>query len=280
MTITATTHADSSIDFLKRYGSWAVVAGASEGTGAEFSLQLAAKGLNVILVARRQDKLDELAAHIRSAHAVEVQTVALDLSTPGAAAQLQQACADRDLGLVVFNAGGDSVGGSFLESSYAQWQTLTQRNIDFLTESCHAFAQAFVQRGRGGLVLVGSEAALGGCGRLAIYTATKAYAMNFGESLWKELKPRGVDVINLLIGATDTPKLRRVFAKFNLSADVVPLTSSEAVARLGLAALGQGPTLVLSAAPDSQDSLVSAALRRERVEVQSAFLDNFYGPSA
>ena len=282
MTITATPTADSSIDFFKRYGSWAVVAGASEGTGAEFSLQLAAKGFNVILVARRQDKLDELAAQIRAAHAVEVQTVALDLSTPGASAQLQQACADHDhdLGLVVFNAGGDSVGGSFLDSSYAQWQTLTQRNIDFLTESCHAFALRFVQRGRGGLVLVGSEAALGGCGRLAIYTATKAYAMNFGESLWKELKPRGVDVINLLIGATDTPKLRRVFAKFNLSPDAVPLTSSEAVARLGLAALGQGPTLVLSAAPDSQDSLVSAALRRERVEVQSAFLNNFYGPSA
>jgi uncharacterized protein len=280
MTTTSTTTADSSADFLHRYGSWAVVAGASEGTGAEFSLQLAAKGFNLILVARRQDKLDELAAQISATHAVQVQTVSLDLSTLGAAAVLQQACAARDVGLVVFNAGGDSVGGSFLDSSYAQWQTLTQRNIDFLTESCHAFALRFVQRGRGGLVLVGSEAALGGCGRLAIYTATKAYAMNFGESLWKELKPRGVDVINLLIGATDTPKLRRVFAKFNLSPDAVALTSSEAVARLGLAALGQGPTLVLSAAPDSQDSLVSAALRRERVEVQSAFLDNFYGPSA
>ena len=128
-------------------------------------------------------------------------------------------------------------------------------------------------------MLVGSEAALGGCGRLALYTATKAFAMNFGESLWKELKPHGVDVINLLIGATDTPKLRTVFAKFNLSPDAVALTSSQEVARIGLANVGQGPTLVLSAPVDSDNPLISATLRRERVGVQSSFLDNFYGPA-
>lgn len=156
---------------------------------------------------------------------------------------------------------------------------LTQRNIDLLTEACHAFGTAFAKRGRGGLILVGSEAALGGCGRLAIYTATKAYAMNFGESLWKELKPHGVDVLNLLIGATDTPKLRTVFAKNNLSPDLVPLTPSQEVARLGLSGLGRGPTLVLNALEDLDSPLVSSTIRRERVEVQSKFLDNFYGPA-
>lgn len=265
--------------FLERYGPWALVAGASEGTGAEFSLQLAAKGLNVILVARRPDKLEELAAQIRSTHGVEVVTCPLDLSATDAASTLLTLAAGRDLGLVVFNAGGDSVGGKFLESSYQAWRTLTQRNIDFLTEACHGFATRFVQRGRGGLVLVGSEAALGGCGRLALYTATKAFAMNFGESLWKELKPHGVDVINLLIGATDTPKLRTVFAKFKLSPDAVALTSSQEVARIGLASVGQGPTLVLSAAEDSDNPMISATLRRERVEAQSSFLNNFYGPA-
>ena len=256
-----------------------MVCGASEGTGAEFALQAAAKGLSLILVARRPDKLEVLAAQIRTAHAVDVVTLPLDLTSPTAAAELFHAAEGRDLGLVVFNAGGDSVGGKFLDSPYAAWRTLTQRNIDLLTEACHGFATAFVKRGRGGLLLVGSEAALGGCGRLAIYTATKAYAMNFGESLWKELKPLGVDVLNLQLGATDTPKLRTVFARFKLSPDTVKLTSSQEVARIGLASLGQGPTLVLCAEEDSDNPLISARLRRERVEAQSSFLDNFYGPA-
>lgn len=269
----------SDSDFFKRYGPWAMVCGASEGTGAEFALQAAAKGLNLILVARRPDKLAELAAQIRSDHGVEVVTLPLDLTSATAATELFHAAEGRDLGLVVFNAGGDSVGGAFLNSSYAAWRSLTQRNIDLLTEACHGFATAFVKRGRGGLLLVGSEAALGGCGRLAIYTATKAYAMNFGESLWKELKPLGVDVLNLQLGATDTPKLRTVFARFKLSPDTVTLTSSQDVARIGLANLGQGPTLVLCAGEDSDNPLISARLRRERVEAQSSFLDNFYGPA-
>lgn len=267
-------------DFFNRYGPWALVCGASEGTGAAFSEQLAAQGLNLILVARRRDKLDELAGEIRRVHGVEVLTCPLDLAIPGAAAALQGAAEGRDLGLVVFNAGGDSVGGSFLDSPYDAWRSLTQRNIDLLTEACHGFATRFVARGRGGLVLVGSEAALGGTGRLAIYTATKGYMLNFGESLWKELKPRGVDVLNLLIGATDTPKLRRVFEKNNLPLDAVPLTTSDEVARIGIASLGNGPTVVLNAAPGTDNPMLSTPIRRERVEFQSRFLDHFYGPSA
>jgi short-subunit dehydrogenase len=263
--------------FVQRYGAWALVCGASEGTGAEFSLQAAAKGLNVVLVARRQEKLDELAQQIRSAHGVEVKTLPLDLTSPTAAATLEEAIAGLDLGLVVFNAGGDSVGGPFLAKPYSAWRTLTMRNIDFLTEACHRFATAFVKRGRGGIVLVGSEAALGGCGRVALYTATKAFALNLGESLWKELKPKGVDVLNLLIGATDTPKLRTVFAKHGLAADAVELTPSDEVARVGLSHLGHGPTVVLNFQAADDNPLVSARLRRERVEVQSKFLDNFYG---
>lgn len=103
-------------EFFKRFGPWALVCGASEGTGAEFSLQAAALGLNLILVARRPDKLDELAAQIRAAQGVEVQTCLLDLAAPGAAASLAAAAAGHDVGLVVFNAGGDSVGGRFLDS--------------------------------------------------------------------------------------------------------------------------------------------------------------------
>jgi short-subunit dehydrogenase len=203
--------------------------------------------------------------------------VSLDVSTPGAAAALEAATDGKEVGLVIFNAGGDSVGGRFLDSTYEAWRTLTQRNIDTLTEACHRFAKAFVKRGRGGLLLVGSEAALGGQGRLAIYSASKGYALNFGESLWRELKPHGVDVLNVLIGATDTPKLRGIFAKNNLSPDAVSLTSAADVARVGLATLGDGPTVVL-ADDDAGNPLTSARVRRERVVSLSEFLNNFYGP--
>jgi short-subunit dehydrogenase len=264
--------------FLEKYGPWVLVSGGSEGTGAEFSLLCAAKGANVIIVARRPDKLEALAQTIRQTHGVEVETLALDLSVPDAAARLQAATEGKDLGLVIFNAGGDSVGGRFLDSTYEQWRLLLRRNIDMLTEACHRFASYFVKRGKGGIIIVGSEAALGGIGRLTLYTATKGYALNMGESLWRELKPRGVDVLNVLIGATDTPKLRTVFAKNQLPPDAVPLTDPVKVAQAGLANLGDGPTIVLNAMDDDANPLMSRRLRRERTVRESEFLNNFYGP--
>ena len=264
--------------FLDRYGPWVLVAGASEGTGAEFSLQAAAKGANIILVARRPEKLAELAETIRKDYGVQVETLSLDLTAPDAAARLEKAASGKDLGLVVFNAGGDSVGGRFLDSSFEQWTQLLQRNIMMLTEACHRFASYFVKRGKGGIIIVGSEAALGGTGRLALYTATKGYALNMGESLWRELKPKGVDVLNVLIGATDTPKLRTVFEKNGLDHDAVDLTPPPEVARLAYANLAEGPTVVLRFMDDDDNPMHSRRLRRERIAHHSEYLNNFYGP--
>jgi short-subunit dehydrogenase len=264
--------------FVARYGPWVLVSGASEGTGAELALLAAAKGANLILVARRVEKLEEVASEIRRTCAVEVVTRSLDLTAADAAARLQSCADGLDLGLVIFNAGGDSVGGRFLDSTYEQWRTLLTRNIDVLTEACHRFATAFVARGKGGIILIGSEAALQGTSRLALYSASKAFALNLGESLWRELKPRGVDVLNVLIGATDTPKLRTVFAKNGLPMDAVPLTAPNEVARVALAYLGEGPTVVLNAMEDDGNPLVSRRLRRERIVYHSEFLNNFYGP--
>lgn len=264
--------------FVSKYGPWVLVSGASEGTGAEMAILAAAKGCNVILVARRTEKLEALAANLRDAFGVETRVCSLDLTAPDAAARLQASADGVDLGLVIFNAGGDSVGGPFLAKPYAEWRQLLQRNIDMLTEACHRFATAFVARGRGGMILIGSEAAFQGTGRLALYSATKGYALNLGESLWRELKPKGVDVLNVLIGATDTPKLRTVFAKNNLSPDLVPLTAAQDVADAALAHLGDGPTIVLSAMDDDANPLHSRRLRRERIVYQSEFLNNFYGP--
>ncbi len=264
--------------FVSKYGPWVLVSGASEGTGAELAILAAAKGCNLILVARRTEKLEVLATTLQDTFGVETRVCPLDLTAPDAAARLQAAAYGLELGLVIFNAGGDSVGGPFLAKPYAEWRQLLQRNIDMLTDACHRFATAFVERGRGGIILIGSEAAFQGTGRLALYSATKGYALNLGESLWRELKPKGVDVLNVLIGATDTPKLRTVFAKNNLSPDLVPLTAAQDVAEAALAHLDDGPTIVLSAMDDDENPLHSRRLRRERIVYQSEFLNNFYGP--
>jgi len=264
--------------FVSKYGPWVLVSGASEGTGAELATLAAAKGCNVVLVARRLDRLEVLATTLRKRFGVDVMTQSLDLTVADGAARLQAYADGLDLGLVVFNAGGDSVGGPFLAKPYSEWRQLLQRNIDMLTEACHRCATAFVAKGRGGIVIIGSEAAFQGTGRLALYSATKGYALNLGESLWRELKPKGVDVLNVLIGATDTPKLRTVFEKNNLSPDAVPLTLAEDVARVALEHLGEGPTVVLNALDDDDNPMLSRRLRRERVVYHSDFLNHFYGP--
>ena len=264
--------------FLDRYGPWVVIAGASEGTGEAFSRLAAAKGASCLLVARRAEKLEALAKELRAEHGATVEILSLDLSLDDAPAKLQAATADKDVGLLIFNAGGDTLGSAFLASDYEAWRSLLKRNIDTFTETCHQFGQRLVKRGRGGLILVGSEAGFGGVGRMALYTATKAYGLAFGESLWKELKPKGVDVLNLVIGATDTPTLRGVLEKVGLSADSLQLSLAADVVRKGFDNLANGPTLVLAPEADDANPLSSDRLRRDRVESQSKFLDNFFGP--
>jgi len=110
---------------------------------------------------------------------VEVRTHALDLSAAGAISELKAQTASLEIGLIVFNAGGDTAGTRFLDTPIEQWNALTRRNIELLTVACHHFGGAMVKRGRGGVLIVGSEAALGGQGGLSIYTATKGYAINF-----------------------------------------------------------------------------------------------------
>lgn len=242
--------------FPERYGPWAVVAGASEGVGASLALQLGERGVNVVLVARRRTALDEVAANVQS----ETRVVTLDLSTEDAAARLADATADLDVGLVVYNAGADPYMARFLEQPVEVWQSMLARNCSTVLATTHHFAQRLVARGRGGIVLVTSGAAWAGGDRLAVYGASKAFDLLLGESLWMELRPHGVDVLSAILGATDTPALRRLIG----DRDVGALASADDVARDILDHLGEGPTLPPGATP------FSGLTRRECVELMSA----------
>ena len=263
--------------FIQRYGTWALITGGSDGLGEQFARHAASRGLNCLLVARIAGKLEALASKLREELGVEVRTRSLDLTADGAAAELKVAAGGLEIGLVIFNAGGDTAGTRFLESPIEDWRALMRRNVDLLTEACHHFGGAMVKRGRGGLLIVGSEAALGGQGKLSIYTATKGYAINFGESLWQELRPHGVHVLNAIIGATDTPHLRHALASRGLPLAAVTLANPDDVARFMVNGLARGPTLFYGADETSADLPKSSRRRRERVEELTKLLEQFYG---
>lgn len=258
-------------EFSAKYGPWALIAGASEGTGAAFARQLAAAGLNLILVARREGPLDALAAEIAAAHpATQIITATIDLAKKDAAERLALVAEGREVGLLILNAGADPNGATFLDNAIDNWVDLTNRNVMTVLRACHHFAGLMRPRGRGGLILVNSGACYMGLPGCSVYGATKAYDLVLGEALWAELAPHGIDVLNLVMGQTDTPAYRELMEKKG-----IPFPSGTAdpedVAALGLARLPHGPTTNWGEADDTPGmTFASAAQRRDRIRMIAA----------
>lgn len=248
-----------------RYGPWAVIAGASEGTGRAFAQQLAAHGLHCILLARRAAPLAALADELRTQYRVECVTASVDLAAPEAMQKVLAAVDGREVGLFVSNAGADPNGAAFLDLGIDAWLALAQRNALTTMQCCHHFGSAMRTRGRGGLLLVNSGACYGGASSMAVYAASKAFVLCFGEALWAELRPHGVDVLNLVLGRTDTPEFRRLLAEKGMP---VPdnIASADEVVRAGLERLPHGPVHNWGQADDAAGFAPnSAAARRERI---------------
>lgn len=227
------------MNIAERYGPWALITGASEGTGAAFAHRLADEGVNLILVARREAPLAALAEQI-SAKGVQCVTASVDLSAADAAQKVIAAAGDREVGLLIANAGADTNGGTFLDKGIDSWDQLIQLNVLTTIRVVHHFARGMRDRKRGGIILVGSGACYGGLNGISVYSAAKAFLLNFGEGLWAELRHHGVDVLNLILGRTDTPAHRR---SLELSGQPIPtgMATPEEVAEIGLAKLPHGP---------------------------------------
>jgi uncharacterized protein len=214
------------------------VAGASEGLGEAYARALAARGLHLVLVARRPDALAELALALRRAHGVEVRTAAFDLGAPGLEAAVRQATAGLEIGLLVHNAAASAI-GPFLERPLEAQLAVLDVNCRAALILCHLLGQPMARRGRGGLLLMASLAGGQGNPWLASYAASKAFEIVLAEGLWDELRAQGVDVLACRAGATRTPG----FLASRPRAEV-PLMTPEAVVEAALAALGRGPTVV------------------------------------
>jgi len=246
-----------------QYGPWGIVAGGSDGTGIAFGHEMAARGINVILAARREPVLDAAAAQIRARHGGQVRTVTLDLGAPGAVARLAEAVGDLEVGLFVGNAGADDAPGPFLGKGLPEHLAMVQRNCASVLEAAHRFGAPMVGRKRGGFLVVTSGAAWAGGAAMAAYGATKAFDLILAEALWAEWQPSGVDVLALVLGKTDTPALRRL-----LDAAGQPygdLASPEDVARTALDHLADGPTWIYGSADPAGGSPLGALPRRTAV---------------
>jgi short-subunit dehydrogenase len=265
------------MSFAERYGPWALIAGASEGTGRAFAHQIASQGVHCILIARRDGPLNELAEEIRARHRVECVTASVDLVAADAVDRIKAAVAGRDVRLFVSNAGSDTNSSRFLDRNIQAWVDLANRNVMTVMRCCHHFGGLMRERRRGGILLVGSGACYGGASFMAVYSASKAFDLCLGEGLWAELRPYGVDVLNLILGRTDTPMFRQHLAERGLP---VPanLASPDDVARIGLERLPHGPIHNWGQADDAAGYVSSsAAARRDRILAIDVMTKDVFG---
>jgi uncharacterized protein len=217
-----------------QFGPWAVVTGASSGIGREFADQLAAAGINVVLVARRQEMLRDLGAELNRRYGVDYRAVGADLSAPDALTPTAEATADIDVGLLVSNAGA-ALPGPFVDSDLQSQRAILRLNTAAHLGLSHHFGERMARRGRGGIVLVSALGAIHGVPYLAHTAATKAYVSSLGAGLHGELAKQGVHVTVLHPGPTRTPAL----AVFGLDPDKMPISpmAPDVCAREALRAL-------------------------------------------
>ena len=234
-----------------RYGPWAVVAGASEGLGAEWARQLAAQGLNVLLVARRQQQLRDVAMAIQNEYSdVTIATYQADLLslTPQLIYERVQQKGERRIGLVVYNAMYTGQGRFDKDETVDALKKVINVNNMALLELIHPLVrhmkvEQYVEnkkRGGGGVVLMSSMAGEAGVANFATYSASKAFITMLGRTLYFELKRDKIDVLSCIAGATLTPQYENMRA---VTADsFIEQTPAQVVSEC-IAALGKTGTI-------------------------------------
>lgn len=223
--------------FQRKYGPWAVVTGASAGIGREYAVQLAQRGLHVVLVARREPLLHELAATLRRDHRVQTRVIAADLTDLDDLHRIARETADLDVGLLVNNA-GTAAYGPLLDNDLSFEVRVTDLNVRAPLVLSALFGRRLRERGRGGVLLVSSMVALLGVTHFANYAATKAYDLTLAEGLRAELG-RTIDVHAVLPGFTESEYMQG----YDISALPMPLARTDALVGGSLRWLGRSGAL-------------------------------------
>lgn len=185
---------------------WALITGASSGIGAEFARQLAARGMHVVLTARRADLMEELAAELRTKHATKCEIIACDLSEPGAVPKLLEEIERRGVTVqVLVNNAGYGVVGEFDDAPVERLLELIQLNISALVELTYRVLPGMLARKSGAVVNLSSLSGFQPVAYMSVYAASKAFVLHFTEALAIELRHRKVALLAVCPGVTRTP---------------------------------------------------------------------------
>lgn len=187
----------------QRYGAWALITGASSGIGAEYAQQLAAQGMNLALLARRTDRLEELGKKLSEQYGIQYRAIGADLNSDSFLPAVIEQTQDLEIGLLVNNAGFTNH-GDFLDNDLAAEERLVNVNCRAATLLAHHFGRLMRDRKRGGIMFTASVVGFTSVPIWATYSGSKAYDLLLAESLNVELKPYGVDVMAVCPGSTRT----------------------------------------------------------------------------
>ena len=186
-------------------GTTALITGASSGLGAEFATQFAARGADVVLVARRGDRLADLAETLEREHRIRATIIPLDLSLPDAATTLRRELDDRGITIhSLVNNAGFGMKSAFVEADADRSAQMVQINVAAVVALTREFLPDLVRDGRGVLISIASTGAYQPCPNMAVYGATKAFVLSFTEALAYETRGSGLGVLALSPGATRT----------------------------------------------------------------------------
>lgn len=187
----------------ERYGNWALVTGASSGLGREFARALAVEGVSSVLVARRADRLRELASELATSHGVETRVIVADLADSSGQARVIAAVEDLSIGILVNNA-GFGLAGALAKQEPARLREMVELNCQAPVALTRALLPGMIARARGAIIVVASVAGRQAVPLFATYSATKAFDILLGESLWGEVRDHNVDVTVLEPGPVAT----------------------------------------------------------------------------
>jgi short-subunit dehydrogenase len=201
-------------DFKAQYGPWALIAGASMGIGRAYSHEAARRGLNVVMLARGEELLREIATEVSEEHGVETRPVVADLTDPDIGTAVGAATDDLEVGLFVYNA-TIAMFGHFLDVALEDQLASVAVNCATPIVLCNLLGKPMVERGRGGIVMVSSNGGIAGSVNFGTYGAGKAFEWILAETLWAELGDHGVDVTTVMVGPTYSPN----YAAFQATLD-------------------------------------------------------------
>lgn len=230
----------------------ALITGASTGIGAVYADRLAKRGYDLILVARSQDKLNEVAKRIGSSTGRKVETLQADLTAPEQAKRVADRLSKDAAITALVNNAGIAAAGKLIESDADYLEQMIQLNVTAFTRLALAAASSFAARGHGLIINIGSVVALAPELLNGVYSGSKAYVQNFSTTLKNELANKGVTVQVVLPGATATP----LWEKSGVPVESLPpewVMSAEDMVDASLAGLDQGEFATIPALPDAAD---------------------------